>query len=213
MSSITVIGGTGYAGSAIVREAAARGHQVTSVSRNLPEQRVDGVTYETGSVQDDATVAKAAQADVLVVATHADLPDGPNLDELTPGIAAAAKQHGATLAFVGGAGSSFVAEGGPRVIETPDFPDAFKPEASAHARVLEWLEANGEGLDWFYVSPAGGFGAYAPVEKKGTYRTGGDVLVVAEDGSSTLGADDLALAFVDEIEQANHRGARFTVGY
>ena len=103
--------------------------------------------------------------------------------------------------------------GGPRVVDTPEFPEAFKPEARAHAEVLDWLRAHGEGLDWFYVSPAGGFGAYAPVEKKGTYRTGGDVLVVAEDGSSTLGADDLALAFVDEIEQANHRGARFTVGY
>ena len=33
MSRITVIGGTGYAGSAIVAEAASRGHEVTALSR------------------------------------------------------------------------------------------------------------------------------------------------------------------------------------
>ncbi|HBX80751.1 MAG TPA: NAD-dependent epimerase, partial [Propionibacteriaceae bacterium] len=33
MARITVLGGTGYAGSNIVKAAAARGHQVTSFSR------------------------------------------------------------------------------------------------------------------------------------------------------------------------------------
>ena len=33
MARITVIGGTGYAGSNVVSEAGARGHQVTSYSR------------------------------------------------------------------------------------------------------------------------------------------------------------------------------------
>lgn len=48
MTRITVLGGTGYAGGHIVREAAARGHEVTSVSRTLPEDRVEGVTYRAG---------------------------------------------------------------------------------------------------------------------------------------------------------------------
>jgi uncharacterized protein YbjT (DUF2867 family) len=54
MSTITVVGGTGYAGSAIVREAAKRGHDVVSFSRNVPaeEARVEGVRYETGSMLD-----------------------------------------------------------------------------------------------------------------------------------------------------------------
>jgi hypothetical protein len=49
MSTIAVIGGTGYAGSSIVREAAARGHHVISLSRSLPTDPVDGVTYGKGS--------------------------------------------------------------------------------------------------------------------------------------------------------------------
>ena len=38
MARISVLGGTGYGGSAVVREAARRGHQVTAFSRrNLPQ--------------------------------------------------------------------------------------------------------------------------------------------------------------------------------
>lgn len=36
MPHITVLGGTGYAGSAIVAEAASRGHQVVAVARRRP---------------------------------------------------------------------------------------------------------------------------------------------------------------------------------
>lgn len=45
MSRITVIGGTGYAGSAIVAEAAARGHEVAVLSRSAPEPPVGDVSY------------------------------------------------------------------------------------------------------------------------------------------------------------------------
>ncbi|WP_327013395.1 NAD(P)H-binding protein [Cryobacterium sp. GrIS_2_6] len=58
-SRITVIGGTGYAGSNIVREAHARGHDITSFSRSEPETRLDGVTYRRGSAFDTAAVADA----------------------------------------------------------------------------------------------------------------------------------------------------------
>ena len=44
MARITVIGGTGYAGSAIVAEAAARGHHVTALSRSLPDAPIPNVT-------------------------------------------------------------------------------------------------------------------------------------------------------------------------
>lgn len=42
MARITVIGGTGYAGSNIAREAAARGNEVTVIARKEPEQKIDG---------------------------------------------------------------------------------------------------------------------------------------------------------------------------
>ena len=45
MTRIAVIGGTGYAGSHIVAEAARRGHTAVSIARSVPTQRVECGTY------------------------------------------------------------------------------------------------------------------------------------------------------------------------
>ncbi len=217
MARIVIFGGTGYAGSHIVREALSRGHQVTSYSRHAPTEAADGVEYRTGSIADRATVEAAAQgADELVVAVHgADAGGRPLLDSL-PLLVDAAVAAGARLSFVGGAGSSLVAEGGPRLVDTEAFGEEWKPEALAHADVLHALEAGSEGaqgLRWFYVSPPALFGSWAPGETQGAYRTGGHVLVTQEDGSSEISGTDFALAYVDEIEKAAHPDQRFTVGH
>lgn len=213
---IVIFGGTGYAGSNIAREAVRRGHTVTSYSRHgAPEQPVEGVTYEVGSITDGDVLGRAAEAaDDLVVAVHgADVGDGTSLLDVLPQLVDAAITHRARLSFVGGAGSSLVAEGGPRLVDTPDFKEEWKPEALAHAAVLEELRKAPEELDWFYVSPAALFGSFAPGEATGSYRTGGDLLVTKEDGSSEISGADFALAFVDEIEQRKHVRERFTTGH
>jgi putative NADH-flavin reductase len=63
------------------------------------------------------------------------------------------------------------------------------------------------------VSPAGGYGSYAPGERLGTYRTGLEVLVTDEAGKSFISGEDFAIAIADEIETPRHRNLRFTVGY
>jgi putative NADH-flavin reductase len=211
---IAVFGGTGYAGGNIAREAAGRGHHVTSYSRRAPQSPAGGITYQVGSLQDAALVEKVAQdVDVIVIALPAAAAESPALVDLLPAVTRAAAAGGARLGLVGGAGSSLVAEGGPRLLDGADFPDAYKPEAQVHADVLELLQRSDEELDWFVVSPAVVFGAFAPGESAGSYRTGGDVLVAREDGSSQISGTDYALAFLDEIEQGNHRRRRFTVGH
>jgi putative NADH-flavin reductase len=211
---ITVVGGTGYAGGHIAREAAARGHRVVSWSRGEPTERIEGVDYRTGSLADPATVdAMASETDQLVIAVHgADVDGAPLIDRL-PTIVDAAIAHGVRLSFVGGAGSSLVAEGGPRLVDTPEFHDEWKPEALSHAAVLDALREAPAALRWFYVSPAALFGSYAPGEDTGSYRTGGDLLVTKEDGSSEISGADFARAFVDEIESSAHPDQRFTVGH
>ncbi|WP_017935403.1 NAD(P)-dependent oxidoreductase [Nocardioides sp. Iso805N] len=214
MSNLVIFGGTGYAGSNIAAEAAKRGHHVISYSRNLPEQGIDGVEYRAGSIADTHVLGHAGQdGDDIVVAVHGADVDGEKLVDVLPKLVAAALANDARLAFVGGAGSSLVAEGGPRLIDTPDFHEEWKAEASSHAEVLEALQRTPEELRWFYVSPAALFGSFAPGETTGAYRTGGDVLVTKEDGSSEISGTDFALAFVDEIEQSNHPRRRFTVGH
>ncbi|MFW0795110.1 NAD(P)H-binding protein [Gordonia sp. CPCC 205515] len=212
--TIVIFGGTGYAGGNIAREAAGRGHTVISYSRSgAPTEPIDGVTYRTGSLADTQDLKQAAtDADDLVIAVHGADVDGKPLVEITPAIIDAAIGHGARLGVVGGAGSSLVAEGGPRLVDTPEFQEAWKPEALSHAEVLEALRQAPADLDWFYVSPAALFGSFAPGEATGSYRTGGDLLVTKDDGSSEISGADYALAFVDEIEQRKHVNQRFTTG-
>jgi putative NADH-flavin reductase len=150
---------------------------------------------------------------VIVVAIPGREIDGRKLlDSLKP-LTDAAARAGTRLGFVGGAGSLQVTEGGPRLVDTPEFPEAHKNEALSHADVLYALQETGDDVDWFYVSPAAGFGSYAPGEATGSYRVGGDVLVTDADGKSFISGADFALAFVDEIEQGRHRRQRFTIGY
>jgi len=214
MSRIVIFGGSGYAGGNIGREAMTRGHEVVSYTRNAPAAPVDGIDYRIGTLADPELVAKAAaDADQLVVAVKAEDVDGAPLVAHLSSLVDAAVAGGARLSFVGGAGSSLVAPGGPRLVDTTDFHDEWKAEALAHADVLEGLHQAPAELDWFYVSPAALFGSFAPGETTGAYRTGGDVLVTQGDGSSEISGTDLALAYVDEIERGAHPRQRFTVGH
>jgi putative NADH-flavin reductase len=214
MARISVFGGTGYTGGNIVAEAVKRGHTVTSVSRSLPEQRVDGVDYLTGSLLDPDTRAKAlANADVVVVAVA---PRGDMAGQVHPGItalAAEAERAGVRIGVIGGAGSLHVAEGGPRLFDTPDFPAEYKPESLEMAAALDDLRAAPESLDWFYLCPPAAFGGFAPGEARGTYRVADDLLLTDDEGNSFIGGADFGTAVVDEIEQPAHRRARFTVAY
>jgi putative NADH-flavin reductase len=213
MARISVFGGTGYAGSNIAAEAARRGHAVTSFSRNLPEQQVDGVAYVQGSLLDAGTRTKALDGADVVVVTVA--PRGDMAGAVRDGIAALAgeaEQAGVRVGVIGGAGSLHVTEGGPRLFDTPDFPADYKPESLEMAGALDDLRAT-ETLDWFYVSPPAAFGGFAPGEPLGTYRVGGDVLLTDGEGNSFIGGADFGRAVVDEIEQPAHTRSRFTVAY
>lgn len=215
MATIAIFGGTGYAGSAIRDEALRRGHTVISVSRKESELAgTPGFISRAGNLHDPALVEHmAVEADVLVVATRAGQQDGVRLADAVTMLAKAAAEHSTRLGFVGGAGSLHVTEGGPRVVDLPTFPDAHKGEALGQADVLAALRETAADVDWFYLSPAASFGAYAPGEATGHYRLGGDVLLADADGNSNISGADYAKAFVDEIEQPEHRRQRFSVAY
>jgi putative NADH-flavin reductase len=53
---------------------------------------------------------------------------------------------------------------------------------------------------------------FAPGERTGKFRIGGDQLLANEAGSS-ISMEDFAIAMADEIEKPAHSRARFTVGY
>jgi uncharacterized protein len=215
MATIAIFGGTGYAGGAIRDEALRRGHTVISVSRKEAEQADrPGLISRPGNLHDPALVDHmAAEADVLAVAIRAAEQDGVRLADLVGMLAKAAAEHSSRLGFVGGAGSLRVSEGGPRVVDLPTFPEAHKGEALGQADVLAALREARPDADWFYLSPAASFGSSNPGEATGRYRIGGDVLLADGDGNSNISGADYAKAFVDEIEQPEHRRQRFSVAY
>ncbi|WP_316783301.1 NAD(P)-dependent oxidoreductase [Streptomyces sasae] len=214
MAVITVFGATGYAGGHIIDEALRRGHEVIAVNRTGSAEARPGVTPVAGSLDDEALVRDlAAKSDVLVVAVRGSVDGEPFLLPLVPSLLAAAAEGGARIGVVGGAGSLHTAEGGPQLIDSPDFPEAYKAEAGSHAQVLEALRATDTDAHWFYVSPAAEFGAWAPGERTGVFRVGGDVLLSDAEGRSFISGADYAIAFVDEIDKPTHRQARFSVAY
>ncbi|APX32659.1 NAD-dependent epimerase [Brachybacterium sp. P6-10-X1] len=216
MARIVVLGGTGYAGRHLVEEAVARAHDVLAVSRRAATDPVDGATYRTGDVRDEAVLAKLLDgADVVVSALspRGDMADRELFRSLESTLARLAQDNGVRLGVIGGAGSLLVAEGGPKLMDTPEFPAEFAEEPRILDAVLQDLLAADETLDWFFVSPAGGFGDFAPGEARGTYRLGGDVLLTDDEGASYISAQDLALAILDEIDRPAHRRSRFTVAY
>jgi len=79
--------------------------------------------------------------------------------------------------------------------------------------VLAALRAADTPADWFYLSPPAIYGSFAPGKHTGSYRLGGNLLLTAADGKSTIGGEDFADAILDEIDKPTHHRQRFTVAY
>lgn len=212
MARIAVLGGTGYAGRNIVAEAVSRGHTVVSVARTVPAERVEGATYVEGTLLDVPALVEQLDGVDVVVSAVAPRGDMAGLVRPNTALLVSSLPEDVRFGFVGGAGGSLVAPGGPRLIDS-GFPEEFADEAREAIGVLEDLQVDTTGRDWFYVHPAGGFGAWNPGERTGGYRDGGDVLVTDEAGESFISGPDLGVAVVDEIENPRHVRERFTVGY
>jgi uncharacterized protein len=200
---VALIGASGQGGSRIAAELARRGHQVTGIARH-PEKIAAGpnVVARKGDVFDKAgLVALLKGHDAVISAVHF-LDSDPKL------LIEAVKESGVKRYFVvGGAGSLEVAPG-VKLIDTPQFPAAYKAEAAKGGKFLDLLRKERE-LGWTYLSPSAMVG---PGERTGKFRLGKDQLLTNDKGSS-ISWEDYAIAAVDELEKPAHVRQRFTVGY
>lgn len=214
MARITVVGGTGYSGAAVVAEASRRGHDVRAVSRTAPAEPVNGVTYETGSVLDpDVRRSGVEGADVVFVALSPRGDMQGRVEGVVDDYVRLADEAAVRLGVLGGASSLLVAEDGERVLEASPPPPEVRGEVLTGVALLEALQQAPASLDWFYLSPPLEYGAWSPAPTTGSYRTSGDVLLTGADGRSTISAADLAVAVVDEVERPQHARRRFHVAH
>src|SRR4051812_2380530 len=209
MARITVLGGTGYGGGAVVAEAARRGHTVTSYSRRPPEQPVEGVTYVTASLLDPDVLARSVRdTDVVFEALSPRGDMQGEVEGVVEQLIRLADAAGVRLGVLGGASSLLVSEGGPRLFDVADTPPEVLPEVSTGLALLELMRGAPASLDWFFVSPPVRFGAWEPQVVTGHYRLADDVLLKDGAGESYISAADLALAVLDEIERPQYHRRR-----
>ena len=214
---IVLFGATGNIGQRIVAEALRRGHEVTGVVRDpeqvsSPDPRVTLVQGDATNADSVARVARGADAIVSAISPRPN-PRGRAAPSLSAAahalLAGARKANVRRVIVVGGAGSLEVAPG-KRLMDAPDFPEAYKAEAREGADSLAVYRAEGAGLDWTFLSPAAEIG---PGERTGRYRSTADQFLTDTRGHSRISYEDYAVALLDELETPKHRGARFGVAY
>lgn len=204
---IAVVAANGKEGRLIVKEAVERGFDVTAVVRSENRTVAEKVIKKDLF---DLTVEDLKGFDAVVDAF------GAWTEETLP-------QHSTSLAHlcdllsgtdtrllvVGGAGSLYVdPEHTTLVADGPDFPDDFKPLATAMAKSLSELRKRND-VKWTYISPAADF--QADGERTGEYILAGEELTLNDRGESVISYADYALAMVDEIQNGNHIQQRISV--
>lgn len=200
---IAVLGASGHAGSQIIREAAARGHDVTAIARH-PEKIAAGpnITPTKGDAADtEALATLITGADAVISALHHDIPAATLLSAL--------RTAGVPRLLVTGGAASLTGPDGNRLIDGKNFPADWKPAALAGIAFLDALKTEHE-IDWTFFSPAM---IIFEGERLGHYRKGGDELVIDANGESRISFADFAIAMVDELERHEHSRARFTAAY
>ncbi len=209
---IALFGATGTVGQRILSEALSRGHQVTAIVRDPSKVAAQpNLAAVKGDVLDAASVAAVVRGSDAVISAF-----GPGVGAGDPQMLVQAahalvdggKQAGVNrLIVVSGAGSLEVAPG-LKLIDTPQFPDDWKPLGRAHADALAiYRDCD---LDWTAVSPAAWM---EPRERTGHYRSGTEQLIADEQGTSFISAEDLAVAMIDELETPKNIRRRMTVAY
>ncbi len=206
---IAIIGATGKAGTLLVKEAISRGHEVTAIIRDASK----GTEASVKVIQKDLfdlTYEDIKENEVIIDAFGAWTPETLALHQTSLKHLAdilVGKEN--RLLVVGGAGSLYVnAEHTMRVMDTPDFPDMFRPLATNMGLAFDALQTRTD-VKWTYVSPAGNF--VADGIRTGQYSIGGDEIMVNSKGESQISYADYAIAMIDEAEAGKHINKRFTV--
>lgn len=211
---IALLGVSGFVGSAILKEALGRGHEVTAIVRdpeklqphaNLRPQKGDVYTA-------DDVACLVAGHDAVISAFNPGWgnPDIYNLQvKGAQAIIDGVKRAGVKrLLFVGGAGSLEV-KPGIQALDLPDFPAEYKQGALATREALNMLRRESD-LEWSFLSPSADL---SPGPRTGKFRLGKDQMLVDTNGTSRISTEDCAMAMIDEVEHPTHVRQRFTVGY
>ncbi|WP_373576481.1 SDR family oxidoreductase [Parafannyhessea umbonata] len=204
---IAVVASNGRTGQLIVREAVERGFDVTGFARSANKSVAQHFVQKDIM---DITAEDLAGFEAVVDAFGAWAPETLPLHTTTSQhLADALSGTDTRLLIVGGAGSLYVdPEHTTQLYQTPDFPEAYVPTASAQADELAELRKRDD-VRWTFVSPAGDF--QADGKRTGSYILAGEELTLNDRGESVISYADYAIAMVDEVEKGDHVRQRISV--
>jgi len=211
---IALIGASGFIGSALREEAVGRGHQVTALVSQPGKLNAtaSNLTVKQVDVQDTAQLTDTLTgADVVISAFSGHAQDdirGYYVQGVKSIIASVKAADVARLVIVGGAGSLRVAAD-TLLIDTPAFPEEYKPTALGAQDALALLQAE-PAVNWTMLSPAA---EIFPGERTNQFRLGLDDLLVDDEGNSRISVQDYAVALLDEVDHPQHERQRFTLAY
>jgi uncharacterized protein len=209
---IAIIGASGNIGSRVMKEALSRGHEVTAISRNSSKitEKNSKLQLISCDIFNTSELEKHFEnKDVVISAYSPSFEKADQLIEATKSLIEVAKKAKVKhLIAVGGAGSLEVAHN-QLLLDSPHFPEAWRPIARAHKQALHLYEAE-KTLAWSYAHPAALIEAG---QRTGKFRLGGNQLLADEQGVSKISMEDYAIALLDEAENPKHIHKRFVVAY
>jgi putative NADH-flavin reductase len=211
---VALIGATGYVGSRIMVEALQRGHEVSAIARR-PEKLplVPNLSPLKGDVFDgEGLTALLAGHDCAINAFHpgwGSIDDGPLQVRGAQAILGACRQAGVPRLLQVGAAGTLEVQPGLDLLDSPAFPSEMVSGARGARAVLALLRDEHD-VQWSVLTPSA---VLEPGRRSGSFRVGDDELLMADDGVSSISLEDYAVALIDELENPQHAGQRFTVGY
>ncbi|UQS83689.1 NAD(P)-dependent oxidoreductase [Bombilactobacillus thymidiniphilus] len=213
---ILIIGATGMAGSALVKQAVAHGHEVTGISRSkadltaLKEQITSDLFTILAGDAFALTKADLKLFDVVIDA-FGTAPQTAYLhvDLATHLVAQLRELSKPRLGFILGAGS--LTTGSDKHLFVKDMQN--DPQNASFIAIpenqlaeLQFLQ-NIDNVDWFGISPGVLFQAGAATK----YLLGHDDLLYNDLGKSQTSSETMAQVVLSEIEDPKHHQERFTV--
>lgn len=208
-----VVGGSGTAGSQIVKEALSRGHEVTAVGRTqekLADQAFEGNVTLLVKDAFNLTKEELAAHDVVVQAVS-QAPDKAYLqtDLTTKWVADFRETSSPRLFFILGADSLVTGDDQHNVID--DIRQVPGSDAWIGIPENQFYQLNFlrdvKNVNWVGVSPGFEFRA----GENEDFKLGKDELLYSDNGESATDSRALAIAIVDEIENPKHQNERFHV--
>jgi len=225
--TLVVFGASGHIGGEIVKEALDRGYRIVGVSRNPGKMTFNqpGFVAREGDVTDVESFRNLVQGAKAVVISVQGNAHGNEPEQSTHALAAkvaievlSGMQNPPYVIQIGG--STTLYNSAELMAKNLPFPADPGSEMwgmfFGHWVALEAYRASG--VPWTVLTPPWQItGAMAndpnPGSRTGKYRTAAEERIMDANGNNSISLQDLAVATIDEIENRQNVGRRFTVGY